>query len=106
MQIRLAIERTDYRALRIALHNAAELDEWSERLDEAFTIGRRVWSELLRKDDERLMGVNHEEHGWQLMTPEEIMGPRVPIPEVCLCCVFVGVSCSCIVRVNEGSFFG
>jgi len=49
MQLRLAIERADFHALRRALHNAAELPFWTERLDEAFNIARRVLPALGRE---------------------------------------------------------
>jgi len=80
MQIRLSIERTDYHALRRSMHNAAELDFWTDRLEEAFNIGRSVMEELHRKEDYRFHQTVTPQAGRIWVTTEELYGLRVPIP--------------------------
>ena len=80
MQIRLAIERADYHALRRSMHNAAELPFWTQRLEEAFSIGRRVMDEIYRKEDYRFHQVTTGEAGRHWVTTEELYGLRAPIP--------------------------
>jgi hypothetical protein len=55
------------------------------RIVNACMIYLQVMSELLRKEDPREMGYRDEEYGFVVLTPEELMGPRVPIPQVCAC---------------------
>jgi len=79
MQMRLAIERADHDCLKAALHNAAELDEWTERLDEAFHLGRMVLNELTRKEDFRVFFQKEEDTGVVLpVLSEDILGYRHP----------------------------
>jgi hypothetical protein len=80
MQLRLAIERADFHALRRALHNAAELPFWTERLDEAFNIARRVLPELYGKEDSRFHLTYSPEQGRHWVVREDLFGTRVPIP--------------------------
>ena len=80
MQIRLAIERADYRSLRRAIHNAAELPFWTPQLDRAFEVGHLVMAEIQRKEDYRFHRVDTTEHGRHWVTTEELYGLRVPIP--------------------------
>lgn len=81
MQIRLSIERADYHALRRSMHNAAELNIWTDRLDEAFHIGHRVMSELHRKEDYRFHQTVRPRVGRIWVTTEDLYGLRVPIPQ-------------------------
>jgi hypothetical protein len=80
MQIRLSIERADYHALRRAMHNAAELPFWTQRLDQAFNIGKRVMADLHHKEDYRFHLTETPEAGKHWVTTEQLYGLRAPIP--------------------------